>query len=158
MRKTSILLFTSVFLLVGCDKLRNNLNDRKLAIKMEDEILDDVLKNLPHDPERVYLGGFSGGAMRAYGLTARRSEPFAGVLAYGGWLGGPGFQDKPYRKGLAVAMINGISDTGANGWVAKDTVTLRERDCAVKHFSFEGGHQTAPPELTALAVEWLEEQ
>lgn len=146
------------WLLVGCDKLRNGMKDNDLEIEMEDDVLDDLLKNLPHDPKRVYLGGFSGGAMRAYGITARRSEPYAGILAYGGWLGGPEYQDEPYRENMSVAMINGISDQGAGGWMPIDTKTLLKRNCTVKHFSFVGGHQVAPSELTGAAIDWLEEQ
>ena len=102
------------WLLVGCDKLRNGMKDHDLEVEMEDEVLDDMFKHLPHDPKRVYLGGFSGGAMRAYGITARRTEPYAGIIAYGRWLGGPDYQEEPYRENMSVAMINGISDRGSN--------------------------------------------
>lgn len=146
------------WLLVGCDELRNGMQDETLEVEMEDEVLDDLFKNVPHDPARVYLGGFSGGAMRAYGITARRSEPYAGILAYGGWLGGPDYQDKSYRKNMSVAMLTGTRDLGASGWVPIDTRTLRKRNCAVKHYSFVGGHQVAPPAVTEMAIGWLNEQ
>lgn len=146
------------WILVGCDQLRNGLDDRELAVKMEDEVLDAIFATIPHDPKRVYLGGFSGGAMRAYSVTTRRPEPIAGIFAYGGWLGGSDYQDHPYRRGMSVAMINGNRDRGANAWVATDTATLRERDCTVKHYTFLGGHKTAPPNITRQVVEWMEEE
>lgn len=146
------------WLVVGCDKLRNGMKDNDIEIEIEDEILSDVFKHVPHNRERVYLGGFSGGAMRAYGITARRSEPYAGVLAFGGWLGGPSYQDKLYREDMSVAMVTGIRDLGASGWVPIDTKTLRQRNCTVKHFAFDGGHWVAPIETTRSAVQWLDEQ
>ena len=146
------------WILVGCDKLRNGMKDKTSEIEMEDEVLEDIFKNIPHDPKRVYLGGFSGGAMRSYGITSRRTEPYAGVLAYGGWLGGPSFQDKPFRENMSIAMLTGTKDLGASGWVPIDTRTLKKRNCTVKHFAFPGGHTVAPAEVTGLAIEWLDRQ
>tara|TARA_R110002049_G_scaffold288423_1_gene470944 strand:+ start:128468 stop:130780 length:2313 start_codon:yes stop_codon:yes gene_type:complete len=146
------------WLLVGCDQLRNGMKDNDLEIEIEDEILSDVLKHVPHDSQRIYLGGFSGGAMRAYGITARRSEPYAGVLAFGGWLGGPSYQDQPYRESMSVAMVTGVRDLGASGWVPIDTKTLKRRNCSVKHFAFDGGHSVSPPATTRAAIKWLDEQ
>ena len=146
------------WLLVGCDKLRNGMKDHDLEVEIEDEILTDVLKHVPHDPQRIYLGGFSGGAMRAYSITARRAEPYAGVLAFGGWLGGPGYQDKPYRENMSVAMVTGVRDLGAGGWVTIDTKSLKQRNCSVKHFTFDGGHSVPPPKITRAAIEWLDDQ
>lgn len=143
------------WLLVGCDKLRNGMGDHDLEIEIEDEILTVVLDHVPHDPERIYLGGFSAGAMRAYGITARRTEPYAGVLAFGGWLGGPSYQDEPYRENMSVAMVTGVRDRGASGWVPIDTKTLKQRNCSVKHFAFDGGHSVSPPATTGAAIKWL---
>ncbi|TWT81555.1 hypothetical protein CA13_30080 [Planctomycetes bacterium CA13] len=146
------------WLLVGCDKLRNGMADDDLEIEIEDEILADVLKHVPHDTQRIYLGGFSGGAMRAYGITARRAEPYAGIVAFGGWLGGPSYQDAPYRENMSVAMVTGVRDLGASGWVTIDTKTLKQRNCSVKHFCFAGGHSVSPPKTTRAAIGWLDEQ
>ncbi|MDB4474808.1 hypothetical protein N9023_07350 [Opitutaceae bacterium] len=144
--------------LVGCDKLKNGLKDPELALKMEDEVLDDILRTVPHDPSRIYLAGFSGGAMRSYDLTTRRPEAFAGVLAYGGWLGGTEHQGNAFREGMSVAMINGTQDRGAGAWVASDTARLRELNSTIKHYYFVGGHSVSPPEVTAQAVDWMEQQ
>lgn len=146
------------WLLIGCDKLKNGIKDRDLALKMEDEVLDDILATLPHDPDRIYLAGFSGGAMRSYDLTTRRPEPFAGILAYGGWLGGSEYQGNAFREGMSVAMINGNQDRGAGAWVATDTARLRELNNTIKHYCFIGGHGVAPVEITTQAVDWLDQQ
>ena len=143
---------------IGCDKLKNDLPDGKLTDQMEDEVLEDIYRNIPHDPRRVYLAGHSGGAMRAYGLTARRKESFAGILAYGGWLGGPDYQKKLYGRHMAVAMVNGDKDDAANAWVQGDTQALKYRKCNVKVFEFPGGHpMPTAPEPTDQALRWLQE-
>lgn len=149
---------TAGWIVVGCDSLRNNFRDHNLAKRMEDEILEDVYRNLPVNRDRVYLGGFSGGGWRAYHISARRKEQFAGILSYGGWLGGYQSQDAPYCANMSVAMINGVRDRGANAWVAIDTETLKKRNCSVKHFSFDGGHKVAPPDVTEAVVDWMEEE
>lgn len=99
---------------IGVNDLKNGVQDLRRMRQMEDEVLDDILEKIPHDPQRIYLGGLSGGAMRAYGLTVRRSETFAGVLAMGGWLGGSQYARRNYPRNLAVAMIAGDKDTGAH--------------------------------------------
>lgn len=150
------------WLIVGCDKLKNNMEKagikEKEAEAMEDEALNDILLSLPHQPNRVYLAGMSGGAERAYQISARRKETFAGILAFGGWLGGPENQGKlKYRRGMAVAMINGNKDKNAGSWIVSDTAALTHRSCHVKTFSFPGGHVIAPPETIDQAIRWLEE-
>ena len=144
---------------IGCDKLMNSMDlSDTLIDEMEDELLEDIYHNVPHDPHRVYLGGHSGGGMRAYGITARRAEPFAGVLAFGGWLGGPDFQTKTYCRHMAVAMLNGAQDESANSWVESDTKALELRKCHVKLFAYPGGHSTpTPTEVTDECIRWLEE-
>lgn len=38
------------------------------------------------------------------------------------------------------------------------TVTIKKKKrCKVKHFSFPGGHQIAPPDLTEQAMRWIAE-
>jgi len=146
------------WILVGCNKLKNGLEGNELAYQMEDELLDHLYSKLPHDPCRVYLAGFSGGAMRAYEISARRKERIAGIIAYGGWLGGQGYYDLEYCKYMAVAMVNGTNDSGANNWADKDEAVLDDRRCEVKQFSFDGKHQIAPSDVTDECIEWLEKE
>ena len=95
--------------------------------------------------------------MRSYGISSRRRERFAGILAYGGWLGGPGYAKRNYCEGMAVAMINGNRDQGANQWVSHDTGVLMGHRCQVRYFTFPGGHQMAPIATSLRAIEWLEQ-
>jgi dienelactone hydrolase len=147
---------------VGVDFLRNRMLEAGFSSEAQeaifDAVLQDIQERIPHDPHRIYLGGFSGGAVRAYNLTTRRREPFAGVLAFGGWLGGEESRARAqYRRQMAVAIINGEQDRGANAHSADDRAALERRNCRVRLFPFPGGHVVAPPEVTARAVAWMEE-
>ena len=59
---------------------------------------------------------------------------------------------------MAVAIINGDNDKGANKWEDIDTETLIKNKCSVKHFSHEGGHKIATSESTDSAIKWLNEE
>ncbi len=150
------------WIVVGCDKVKNGMEEgelRKEAIMIEDAILAEVQASIPHDKDRVYLSGFSGGAMQSYRLTARRPDiKFAGVLAFGGWLGGPDYQKLDFPKGLAVAMINGDQDKNANSWVEPDSKVLKRKHWKTEYFSFPGGHTMPSPDVIDKAIEWIQDQ
>lgn len=144
------------WIVVGVDQLKNGM-DEDLENAMESEAFEAIMNQVPHHPRRIYLGGMSGGAMRAYGLTYKYEEaPIAGILAMGGWLGGSKYYDKDFRKYMAVAMVNGDSDSGANNYVDRDTDVLEDRRCEVEVFSFSGGHQIAPEDTLDEALAWLD--
>jgi len=144
------------WLLIGCNQLKNNMKEESVVIrKMEDELINDIFARIPNDPRRIYLAGFSGGAARSYGISARREERITGIIAYGGWLGGDKFFDKPYCKYMAIAMVNGDGDKAANSWTSKDENALNRRSCNVEEFSFEGGHAIAPANVIDDVITWL---
>ena len=143
------------WIIVGCDKVRNGMTTLA-GLPMVIEIMHEVGATVPHNPSRMYLGGFSGGASRAYHTTALLNAPFAGVIACGGWLGGRKAQKADFRKHMAIAMVNGTKDGGARGWTKSDTEALAKRKCEVKHFDFEGGHRIPPRKALDEAMDWME--
>jgi hypothetical protein len=147
------------WLLAGCDKLSNRTKG-EADTKMGNEVLTDILKSVPHQTERKYLAGFSGGTCRCYSYASvgRRPETYAGILAFGGWLGGEERRKRKYTRHMAVAQINGDKDKGANTWTKGDAEVLEKCDCAVQEFKFPGGHKIAPPEVIDKVIIWLEEQ
>ena len=142
------------WIVVGCDQLKNGL-DRKDATPIEDEVMDEILRRIPHS--RLYLGGFSGGGMRCFTISRRRNDPINGIISLGGWMGGAKYYDDDYPKGMYVAIINGDQDKNANCWVKNDTAALRKHDAIVKYFTFPGKHQAAPAGTIEKAVNWIEE-
>lgn len=117
-------------------------------------LLPQIEAAVPHDEKRMFMGGVSGGAMRAYQYSAWLARPWAGIFADGGWLGGKKFYDLPYPR-MRVAMVNGDKDAAANQYVDPDTAVLQKAGCVVSVHAFEGGHQLAPPSVQEKALRWL---
>ena len=118
------------------------------------ELLPELKTVVPHDSSQFYLGGTSGGAMKAFEYTARIDHPWAGVFSNGGWLGGKKYYDRPYPA-MRVAMVNGNRDHAANRWVDPDTTALEKHGCNISLFAFEGAHQIPPPTIQVKALSWL---
>ncbi len=146
------------WIVVGCDKLSNGFEGNSLEHQVENELLDDILARIPHAAVRLFFGGFSGGAERAYHLSARRKEKIAGIIAMGGWLGGDEYRKLLYCQHMAVAMVNGKKDAAAASWVTKDSAVLRKRSCTIKLFQFEGGHAMPPEAIKKDVIAWLIQQ
>jgi tetratricopeptide (TPR) repeat protein len=142
------------WIVAGCNRLQNG--DVSKANLIAREIMLDVRRCVPHDRSREYLAGFSGGALRAYDLSRLFWNEFAGIVAFGGWLGE---EQAPmvYPERMAVAQVNGNSDKGAKTYIDRDTAILREREIRTKLFTFDGGHGVAPAPVVDAALNWLDE-
>lgn len=147
----------SGLLIVGCGQFRNTDGDLGLSAAFRErfaEVFPQILARVRLDPARLFLGGTSGGASRAFHYTAHFSHPWSGVYSNGGWLGGTRNYDMPFPA-LRVAMVNGNLDTAANRWVDRDGEVLKRAGGTVGVFAFEGGHQVPPPLHQHIAFEWL---
>lgn len=145
------------WIVIGCDSLKNGMKDEESS-PIEKELMNDIRKFIPYDRMRLYYGGFSGGALRGYRMTVDFGDRCAGILAFGGWLGGEEGAQRPFQKRMSVAIVNGDQDEGARSFESSDKAALEKRRCAVKVFRFPGGHAVAPPEVIDEAVNWLERQ
>ena len=143
--------------LVACDSFRNTGDDPTLEGEMRErfgELLPIIEATVPHDPKRVFMGGNSGGAWRAYHYSAWFDRPWAGIYANAGWIGGYKYYGEPYPGNMRIAMVNGNNDH-ANRWLERDGKLLSSKGNKVAVFSFDGGHQPAPPKSRSKALEWL---
>lgn len=142
--------------MVACDSFYNTRDDEEDSVMLErfKELLPIIEATIPHDSKRLFMGGNSGGAMRAYGYSAQIDRPWAGIYANGGWLGGYDYYDWPYPGGMRIAMVNGNNDH-ANRWIERDSKLLGSKGNKVVLFSFDGGHQSAPPKTRIKALTWL---
>ena len=143
----------SVGMILICSDHFKNHSDDEIAMTKFLELITKVRTDLPHDKNAVYLGGDSGGALRAYWYTYQVEGPWAGVYANGGWLQRK--YDAPYIGGLRIAMVNGNKDSGANREAKKDKVVLRAAGNKLRLFIFEGGHQVASIPAQKRAFNWL---
>ena len=142
---------------VSLDIFRNTDNAPAAESEMIDrfqELLPQIEATVPHDAKKIFMGGVSGGAWRAYHYSAQINRPWAGIFAGGGWLGGKIYYDLNYPV-MRVAMINGDKDEAANAWLEKDTARLQRTGSVVSIHAFEGGHQLAPPSVQEKALRWL---
>lgn len=113
------------------------------------------LETISHDPQKLFLGGDSGGALRAYMYSAIFDRPWAGIYANGGWLGRD--YTMQCRPNMRVALVNGHKDIAAIRSAKKDgDYLINQRQAEIAVFSFEGGHQLAPPEAQLEAFNWLQ--
>jgi phospholipase/carboxylesterase len=105
--------------------------------------LDDIQKKHPIDPHRIFLFGFSMGAMMAFLLSLRYPDRFQGVVAHSGLLL---LQEHfPYEKerlaGLKLFIAHGTEDPivpihfgrTAQQWFAKTGAQLTYREYPIPH-------------------------
>ena len=140
------------WVVIGCDTIQNGSNP--LDSYRFYEILMDVRNRIPHDRRETYLAGFSGGGMRAYGFTRTFWNEFAGVIAFGGWIGNYD-DDDWFPSRLAIARLNGSNDTGAIYWGNIDSGYFLSSGCSLRYYLSDGGHQIASPPYVDQAMSWL---
>jgi hypothetical protein len=139
-------------ILITTDVFRNNMD----GIDRFRELFPIIGETVAHDPARVFLGGTSGGASKAFHFSAHVSQyPWAGVYSNGGWLGGKEFWGLPFPSKMKVAMVNGDKDKAANQWLDGDTKALQGRGITVAVMAFEGAHQIPPASVQTKAFKWL---
>ncbi len=143
--------------LIACGSFRNESTEAEAQANEErfKEIFPQILQRVAVDPNRLFLGGTSGGALRAYRQSALIKHHWAGIYANGGWLGGEENYNLPYPSGMRVVMVNGNQDAAANYYVKPDGAVLTKAGNLVGVISFEGGHQEPPVRSQIMAFNWL---
>jgi len=145
------------FVTIALGQFRNtgdNTTQEEAFLERFKEVFTDIRENIVFDPEKVFMGGISGGAWKAYHYSAWVDYPWAGIYANGGWLGGPKFYDLDYADNMNVVMVNGNADH-ANRWVEPDAQVLGKHNCITSIISFEGGHHIPPSRTQTRAFKWL---
>lgn len=143
--------------LVACGQFRNTGDDfesEKAFLERFREVFPQILDFVAPDPSKVFIGGTSGGAGRAFHYTAWIDYPWAGVYSNGGWTGGNKYRFLPYPSNMRIIMVNGNQDR-ANREVDADTQILQAAGNKVGLILFEGGHQVPPPASQLKAFHWL---
>lgn len=145
------------WIIVGCDGPRNG-QPINIGSAMVADMLPEILKVAAfHHPGRLYTGGFSGGAIRAFMTVAEHDLPWCGVLSLGGWMGRePGSIGIP--RNLDVAWVNGDGDSNATHYVERDSRIIRGASGRSRFFEFPGGHVIAPAETLTEVLRWFDEQ
>jgi predicted esterase len=142
--------------LVSCETFQNTGDNAVKEAEMLErfmELLPQIEATVPHDANKVFMGGVSGGGWRAFHYSAQIQRPWAGIFANCSWVGDKKWWDLPYPA-MRVALVSGNNDYGR--WtLERDTKLLQARGSVVSVQAFEGGHQVAPPDVMTKSFRWL---
>ena len=148
----------SGMIIVACGSFRNTGNDfqqESAMLARFKDIFPEILERVRLDPNRVFMGGTSGGAWKAFHYSAWVTYPWAGIYSNVGWLGGQKYYNLPYPGGMRVAIVIVQQDRAANGVVNPDSAILQKAGNKVAVMMFEGGHQVPPVDSQVKAFNWL---
>lgn len=144
-------------ILISCGQFRNTGDDQEKEaefLQRFKEIFPSIIEIPSLDHDKIFMGGTSGGAWKAYHYSAWVDWNWAGIYANGGWLGDEKYHDLPYCKNMRVAIVNGNNDH-ANRVVDHDSAILLKHNCKIGLISFEGAHQMSPTKSQVKAFKWL---
>ncbi len=142
--------------LVSCETFQNSNDNPEIEaayLERFKELLPQIEQAVPHDPQRVFMGGISGGSWRAFHYSAQIPRPWAGIYSNCGWVGDKKYWNLPYPK-MRVVFMNGDRDHGRNT-NTKDIEVIGKSGSEISFQMFEGGHQAAPPSVMTKAFRWL---
>lgn len=142
--------------LVSCETFQNSGDKAEIEadyLERFQELLPQIEQDVPHDPNRMFMGGVSGGAWRSFHYSAQIPRPWAGIYSNCGWVGDKKWWDLPYPK-MRVVFLNGDRDYGRNT-NKNDIEVIRKSGSEMSVQVFEGGHQVAPPPVMTKSFRWL---
>jgi len=145
-------------ILIACGDFRNTDDDfekESAMLARFREIFPQILERIPLDPNKVFMGGTSGGAWKAFHYSAWVKHPWAGIYSNAGWLGGSQYYHLPYPAGMRVAIVNGNQDNDSNHEVEPDSKLLDKAGNKIAVIMFEGGHQVLPVHTQIKAFNWM---
>lgn len=123
--------------------------------------VDEALEQLPVDPRKVAVLGFSQGGVMAFDLVLRDPARFAGLVGLSTWLPNDLANTIPLSEalqGLPVMVQHGRSDPMISvdrGRETRDRLTRMGVDLSYREYEMQ--HEVGPESLRDL-VGWLEEK
>ena len=144
---------------IGVRSAGNNVPGPK-RIRIILDCLDDVRRQIPLDPDRTYVSGFSGGARIACGLAFALPEQFGGIIPL---CAGGDLRDEQWLRFLAtdrlsVALVTGETDFNRGEVERWKGPMWKELGFRVKVWTqAKLGHAIPSAATLAEAVAWLDE-
>ncbi len=138
------------FILAGSNDSKNG-NDWNQAESIWNTMNDDLQKRIAIDGERIYTGGFSGGAKVATFIALHHNE-ISGVIA-----NGAGLEDITTAGNLnfSFTAITGTGDLNMTDLVSIDKI-LDKSGSRHRIIFFNGIHEWAPESTMLIAFEGLQ--
>jgi pimeloyl-ACP methyl ester carboxylesterase len=131
---------------------------RRVRIVMD--VLDDLRRNYNIDPDRVYIGGFSGGGRVACAIAFALPEYFGGVIPVcaGGDLRDESWLRQRVIDRLSVAQLTGETDFNRGEVERMHQTELSAVGVRCNTWVTQGlGHGIPNAEVFAQSFDWLEE-
>lgn len=132
---------------------------RREAVELLERFVADLPGRVGADPRRVYLLGFSQGAMMSLALAARTAQSLAGVVALSGYLD-PELLPEPMPSfaGLPILQMHGAYDEIVPVSAAHFTRDLLQATQArFAYHEYPVGHTIHPDGLRRIQA-WLTER
>jgi pimeloyl-ACP methyl ester carboxylesterase len=132
----------------------------KKRVRLVLDVLDDVRRNYPTDPDRTYLAGFSGGGRIACAIAFTLPEYVGGVMPIcaGGELRGESWLRQRVRERLGVALLTGEKDFNRAEVERLRGPLLQGVGVTARVWVRPGMGHDVPSEKTLLeAIRWLDE-
>ena len=129
------------------------------AVGLLESFVEEVIAGYPVDPRRLFLLGFSQGAVMALAVSLRRPDLVAGVIALSGYLPP---DSKPVRadegRRLPVFIGHGTDDPLIGVQAARDAAdALRTGGHEVSLHEYPAAHSLTAAELADVSG-WLDRQ
>ena len=135
-----------------------DIEQAKQSLEMLPGFVEEAVEAYEADERRVYLGGFSQGAMMSLALMLTRPEMIAGVAAMSGRVPAQVLERQPDREaleGLPVIVTHGIYDPVLpveNGRAARDF--LKTLPVELTYREYPMGHEVSMESLRDVTA-WL---
>lgn len=150
------------WILAGDDSYRNG-QDMESMRPAVMETIRKVRQSYPVDPNNIFIGGISGGAMGAYYFVYKDPNLFKGIIANTGMMpwasdapaNGAMPTDFPWKKN--IVMLASPEDFRFKAMLRNRT-ELQQRAWNIKWIEFPGGHTAAPETYYDEAFGWLSKQ
>jgi phospholipase/carboxylesterase len=116
-------------------------------LKDVQNFLEEAIKHYSIDRQKVFLLGFSQGAILSQSLATMLGNKLAGIVSLGGYL--PELvlegRSKVDMNGLEVLLAHGVQDHVIPfGWSEKSKDFFETEGAQVKFFPYTGGHFVTP--------------
>ncbi|NND62057.1 MAG: hypothetical protein HKN48_02565 [Flavobacteriaceae bacterium] len=141
------------YIIVASNSARNGLHEENFGIA--ERLVNQVMQDLPIDPSRMYVAGFSGGSRLASAIAVL-SKQFVGVIGCGSGFS-PNTSEKPNFESFSYAGVVGNLDMNYSE-MYKNQSWLDKFNVSNELFVFKGGHQWPPTELLKSVFSWLEKE
>jgi predicted esterase len=147
------------WIIVGDDCFKNGQPFEK-SIPHIMQTIQKAQSSYPVDPNRIYAGGLSGGAMGSYYLAFMQPQLIRGIIANTGMM--PFASDPPHNQPMPtnfprskpIVMLASPTDFRYQA-MKNNKATLESLGWRVNWIEFQGGHTFAPAQCYETAIGWL---